>query len=89
MVEEAPAEVAALYLNPRCEFTPVLGSIALQSGATLVGRVAVLTALISVPLGAVAIQLGPWATKAMRGRRVAPAGQSPRQPAQAPLSRQE
>lgn len=78
-----------LYLIPRGEFTLVLGSIALQSGATLVGQAAVLTVLISVPLGAVAIQLGPWATKAMRGRRVAPAGRSPRQPAQAPLSRQE
>lgn len=62
--------LTALYLIPRGEFTLVLGAIALRSGATLVAHTAVLMVLISVPLGALAIQAGPQLTRRLTGRRL-------------------
>jgi CPA2 family monovalent cation:H+ antiporter-2 len=62
-----------LYLIPRGEFTLVLGAIALQDGSTLVSQTAVLMVLLSVPLGALAIQVGPQLTRTIQGRRSAPA----------------
>jgi CPA2 family monovalent cation:H+ antiporter-2 len=74
-----------LYLIPRGEFTLVLGAIALQDGSTLVGQTAVLTVLLSVPLGALAIQAGPRLTRTIQGRRPAPAAPSwPQHTRQAP-----
>jgi CPA2 family monovalent cation:H+ antiporter-2 len=58
-----------LYLIPRGEFQLVLGTIALQHGAVLVGQVAVLLVLISVLIGAPAIQAGPRLTRRVAGRR--------------------
>jgi CPA2 family monovalent cation:H+ antiporter-2 len=60
-----------LYLIPRGEFTLVLGATALQDGITLVGQAAVLMVLISVPLGALAMQAGPRLTRTIQGRRPA------------------
>jgi CPA2 family monovalent cation:H+ antiporter-2 len=60
-----------LYLIPRGEFTLVLSAIALQAGETLVAQTAVLLVLVSVPAGALAIQLGPRLTRRFRGRRPA------------------
>jgi CPA2 family monovalent cation:H+ antiporter-2 len=62
-----------LYLIPRGEFTLVLGTLALQAGETLVAQTAVLLVLVSVPVGALAIQLGPRLTRRFRGRRAVPA----------------
>ncbi|MDT7921492.1 MAG: cation:proton antiporter [Thermus sp.] len=50
---------AALYLVPRGEFNLVLGSLALAQGYPLVAQVAVLTVLLSVPLGALLIRFAP------------------------------
>jgi CPA2 family monovalent cation:H+ antiporter-2 len=61
-----------LYLIPRGEFTLVLGAIALQDGNTLVSQTTVLMVLLSVPLGALAIQVGPQLTRTIQGRRLAP-----------------
>ncbi len=55
--------LAAFYLVPRGEFNLVLGALALAGGATLVGQVAVLLVLISVPLGAVLFRYGPEWTR--------------------------
>ena len=60
-----------LYLIPRGEFTLVLGAITLQDGSTLVSQTAVLMVLLSVPLGALAIQVGPQLTRTIQGRRPA------------------
>jgi CPA2 family monovalent cation:H+ antiporter-2 len=65
-----------LYLIPRGEFTLVLGAIALQDGSTLVGQTAVLMVLLSVPLGALAIQAGSRLTRTIQGRRPAPTSPS-------------
>jgi CPA2 family monovalent cation:H+ antiporter-2 len=74
-----------LYLIPRGEFTLVLGAIAFQDGITLVGQTAVLLVLLSVPLGALAIQVGPRLTRTIQGRRPVPAASSwPQHTRQAP-----
>ena len=74
--------LTALYLIPRGEFTLVLSALALEAGAPFVGQVAVLLVLLTVPLGALAIQAGPRLTRRIAGRRRAP-GEStrPRRPA--------
>jgi CPA2 family monovalent cation:H+ antiporter-2 len=68
-----------LYLIPRGEFTLVLGMIALEGGITLVSQTAVLAVLISVPLGALAIQAGPQLTRRIQGRPWALASQARQQ----------
>ncbi len=55
--------LAAFYLVPRGEFNLVLGALALAGGAALVGQVAVLLVLVSVPLGAVLFRYGPEWTR--------------------------
>ena len=80
-----------LYLLPRGEFTLVMGAIALQAGATLVSQTAVLLVLLSVPVGALAIQGGARLTHALQGRRWAltdhPRRPRPRPPATAAARR--
>ncbi len=64
--------LTAVYLVPRGEFTLVLAGIALDNGATFVGQVAVLMVLVTIPVGAVLIQIGPHLTRGMTGRRLHP-----------------
>lgn len=64
---------AALYLLPRGEFNLVLGSLALAQGYPLVAQVAVLSVLVSVPLGALAIRFAPELGRLLLGE--APRGQ--------------
>jgi CPA2 family monovalent cation:H+ antiporter-2 len=71
-----------LYLIPRGEFQLVLGAIALQAGATLVSQTALLLVLVSIAIGAPAIQAGPWLTHRLAGRRA-------RAPAQGETSARE
>jgi len=61
--------LTAFYLVPRGEFNLVLGALAAASGEPLVGQVAVLLVLISVPLGAVLFRYGPEWTKGKRKRK--------------------
>ncbi len=63
--------LTALYLIPRGEFTLVLGTLALQTGSPFVAQVAVLMVLLTIPVGALAIQLGPALTRGVQGRRLA------------------
>ena len=62
--------LTALYLIPRGEFTLVLGTLALQSGTPFVAQVAVLMVLVTIPVGALAIQVGPTLTRGVKGRRL-------------------
>jgi CPA2 family monovalent cation:H+ antiporter-2 len=64
--------LTAVYLVPRGEFTLVLAGIALDNGATFVGQVAVLMVLVTIPVGALLIQIGPHLTRGMTGRRLHP-----------------
>lgn len=48
----------------------MLGALALQAGAPFVSQVAVLLVLLTIPLGALAIQAGPRLTRRIAGRRV-------------------
>ena len=61
-----------LYLIPRGEFQLVIGAIALQAGATIISQTALLLVLISIAIGAPAIQAGPWLTRRVVGRRARP-----------------
>ncbi len=51
---------AATYLIPRGEFNLILGAMAMQQGYPLVGQVAVLLVLISVPLGSLLMRFNPF-----------------------------
>ncbi|AEB10922.1 cation:proton antiporter [Marinithermus hydrothermalis] len=55
--------LAAAYLVPRGEFNLILGALALQAGQTLVAQVAVLSVLVTVPLGALLIRYAPEWTR--------------------------
>jgi len=55
--------LTAFYLVPRGEFNLVLGAIAMAHGSELVGQVAVLLVLLSVPVGALLFRFGPDLTK--------------------------
>ncbi|GIW27798.1 MAG: sodium:proton antiporter [Meiothermus sp.] len=50
---------AAIYLIPRGEFNLILGAMALQQGYPLVGQVAVLLVLVSIPLGSLLMRFAP------------------------------
>jgi len=50
---------AAAYLVPRGEFNLILGAMAMQQGYPLVGQVAVLLVLISIPLGSLLMRFMP------------------------------
>jgi CPA2 family monovalent cation:H+ antiporter-2 len=50
---------AAAYLVPRGEFNLILGALAMQQGYPLVGQVAVLLVLVSIPLGSVLMRFAP------------------------------
>lgn len=55
---------AAVYLVPRGEFNLILGAMALQQGYPLVGQVAVLLVLVSIPLGSLLMRFAPsWYDK--------------------------
>ncbi|GEM82511.1 cation:proton antiporter [Meiothermus hypogaeus] len=57
----------ATYLVPRGEFNLILGALAMQQGYTLVGQVAVLLVLISIPLGSLLMRLAPhWYDRKVR-----------------------
>lgn len=51
--------LATIYLVPRGEFNLILGAMALQQGYPLVGQVAVLLVLVSIPLGSLLMRFAP------------------------------
>ncbi|HYZ31744.1 MAG TPA: cation:proton antiporter [Crenalkalicoccus sp.] len=73
-----PARVASLLLLPRGEFNLVIATLAmLAEGGSLVGQVAVLTVLISIPLGTILARYAPDLSALFeRGAAQRPAGLS-------------